>query len=251
MFWVALPTARAETVTIAADVWCPYSCAEDGYMVEIAREIFKRNHIEIDYRVIPWKDALEKARNGEVDAVVGATHDDAPDFIYPTSLQGLSDMRFWTLESSTWSYSDITSFSGVTLGVVEDYAYSKELNQYVKDYTGDAKHIYTAKGANALDDNLQKLLSKQIDVIAEDDNVINYTISTKGGSYPIKSAGSPVRYEEASSNFLYIAFPPSNKKAHRYAAMIDKGMKELRESGELKKILDIYHVNDWYGITKK
>lgn len=246
------PSSATEAISLAGDVWCPYNCAEGGYMVEIAREIFKRNNIDIDYRVMPWKDAVDKTRAGDNDAVVGATHDDAPDFIYPDSLQGMSDMRFWVPEDSQWSYNDVTSLDSVRLAIVQDYAYSKELNAYIKAHASDPKLIYQASGSTVLQDNLEKLKSKEVDVLAEDYNVINYFITAQSAEYPIKSAGTPVKHEEIiSANSLYIAFSPKNPKAKQYAAMLDAGMKELRDSGELGKILEIYRVNDWYGITKK
>lgn len=249
---LALPVqSRALTVTLAADPWCPYTCAESGFMVEIAREIFKKNRIEVDYRVIPWKEALEKARTGEIDGVIGATHDDAPDFIYPQSVQGLSDTRFWVAEDSEWVYSGVSSLENIVLGVIEDYAYTKELNDYIKANTGNDKRIYAAKGNNALAENISKLTSHKINVIAEDYNVIQNLISNSGKDMRIKSAGSPVKDDSIGTSYLYVAFSPANAKSRRFVTMMDEGMKQLRESGELKKILDIYHVNDWYGITKK
>lgn len=243
--------AHAETVTLAADTWCPYNCAEGGYMVEIARDIFQKNNIDVDYRVMPWKEAVEKARDGEVDGIVGATRDDAPDFVFPASLQGMSDMRFWVRDDSPWIYSGLDSLKGVKLAVIEDYAYSKELNDYIAANKGNSARIYMASGNKPLEDNLKRLKNKEVDVVAEDDNVINYLMTAAGANYPIKSVGTPVKYEEINFNFLYIAFSPKTPNAARYARMLDDGMKQLRESGELKKILDIYHVNDWYGISKK
>lgn len=243
--------ARAETIILAADIWCPYNCSDGGYVIEIARDIFKKHNITVEYNVMPWKEAIEKTREGQADAIVGATHDDAPDFIYPTALQGMSDPRFWVLEDSEWTYSDPASLSGIKLGVIEDYAYSTALNTYIKQYAADEKRIYIAKGNNALTENLEKLKDRELGTVVEDYNVVNYLVTTQSAEYPIKSAGTPTKKEDAASGYLYIAFSPKNPKSAQYAAMLNAGMKQLRDSGELKKILEIYHVNDWYGITKK
>lgn len=243
--------ARAETVTLGGDIWCPYNCAEGGYMIEIARDIFQRNNIEIDYQVMPWSDAVNKARQGEIDATVGTSHDDAPDFIFPQSLQGMADMRFWVRDDSQWVFSGIPSLEKMKLGVIADYAYSKDLNAYIKQNATDSKRIYVAQGKDALEQNLQKLLKGELDVVAEDDNVINYYITTKSAEYKIKSVGTPVKRENIADNYLYIAFSPKNPKSQKYAAMLDAGMQELRQGGELGRILELYRVNDWYGISKK
>ncbi|MNT92496.1 hypothetical protein D3C72_2337940 [compost metagenome] len=49
----------------------------------------------------------------------------------------------------------------------------------------------------------------------------------------------------ADDPFLYVSFSPANPKSPQYAALITKGISELRQSGELKKILDKYGVLDW------
>lgn len=243
--------ARAETITVAADVWCPYTCAEGGYMLEIARDIFQKNHIEMDYRVEPWAQALEKTREGEYDAVIGAAKADAPDFIFPSMLQGLSNMQFWVLEGNGWNYEGIESLAKIRLGVVQDYAYSKALNDYILANQNNEDRIAVVKGNNALAENLNRLKSGAIDVLVEDENVVNYYLASQAMDIHIRMAGSPVPQEDREANYLRIAFSPKNPKAQEYAAMLDAGMKELRRSGELAKILDLYHVSDWYGITKE
>lgn len=54
---VVLQCARAETITIVADPWCPYNCEpgsdEPGFMVEIARRVFAEAGIEVRYETVP------------------------------------------------------------------------------------------------------------------------------------------------------------------------------------------------------
>jgi polar amino acid transport system substrate-binding protein len=134
---------------------------------------------------------------------------------------------------------------------VKDYSYSKELNAYIKQNEKDEKRIHAATGKDALDENLRMLQNGALDVIAEDDNVINYYIMNKSAEYRIKSVGTPVKRDNISDNYLYIAFSPKNPKAAKYAKLLDQGMAELRRTGELGRILELYHVVDWYGISKK
>lgn len=66
---VAASSARADTISIRADEWLPYNGATSrnpaGYMIEMADAIAKANGHTIDYRTMPWKDALEATRKGD------------------------------------------------------------------------------------------------------------------------------------------------------------------------------------------
>lgn len=43
----------------------------------------------------------------------------------------------------------------------------------------------------------------------------------------------------------FIAFSPVNPKSREYAAILDRGMAEMRASGRLRQILQRYGVKDW------
>jgi polar amino acid transport system substrate-binding protein len=46
-------------------------------------------------------------------------------------------------------------------------------------------------------------------------------------------------------NDQYMGFSPVNPQSPRYAALFDRGIQALRESGRLKTILDSYGIADW------
>ena len=48
-----------------------------------------------------------------------------------------------------------------------------------------------------------------------------------------------------SATAHYIGFSPENPKSEEYARILDQGMRELRASGELEKILQKYGMSDW------
>lgn len=59
----------AQSVTLVADVWCPYNCAPDsveqGYLIDIATLVFSRLGKHIDYRVMPGRGrSMRSRRNG-------------------------------------------------------------------------------------------------------------------------------------------------------------------------------------------
>ena len=92
------PAARADVITLRADEWCPYNCAENsdrpGYAVEIAREVFGRAGHSVEYRTMAWSRALQECRKGLVTGVVGAAHTEVPDFIFPQEPVAVADITF-------------------------------------------------------------------------------------------------------------------------------------------------------------
>lgn len=245
--YAALPPT---TITLAADNWCPFTCDDKsenpGFMVEIAKAAFKPYNISVQYKVISWARAIEMARNGKVTGIIGASHDDAPDFVFPSTLQGLSSMNFWVKKDSQWQFDSIASLGKVKIGIASDYAYGKILDQYLKVHSGATDHIQEVNNADALSINLRKLNAGMIDALPEDKSVISYYFSSRGLAMNIKSAGAVVDRSHIEDNFLYIAFGPNNPKAKYYADIMAKGMHDLRKSGELKKILDKYQIEDWH-----
>lgn len=76
-----------KTIIISSDLWCPYACEQDGkmpgYMIETAKAIFKKHGYEVQYKLTAWPRAIEDARINKTQAIVGASHADAPDFVFP------------------------------------------------------------------------------------------------------------------------------------------------------------------------
>lgn len=248
---LALP-AQAETITLVADEWCPYNCEEDvgGFMVVIAEEIFGRHDIKVNYKVMPWTQAIAMARKGDYTGIIGATRHDAPDFIMPHYVLGLSDMRFWVRKNSSWNYDGLASLKGLRIGVIKDYSYGAVLDEYLQK-NADSGRILWESGNDALSVNLGKLARGEIDVMPEDDNVMQHYIFEHISDATPREAGSAVTLDHIADNFLYIAFSPKNPDAKRYAAIIDEEMPKLRASGELQRILDLYRIRDWHGVTKE
>jgi polar amino acid transport system substrate-binding protein len=54
--------AKADTISIRADLWCPFNCdpsgAKPGYMIEIAKAVFEPLGHKIDYQTLNWARAI-------------------------------------------------------------------------------------------------------------------------------------------------------------------------------------------------
>jgi polar amino acid transport system substrate-binding protein len=244
----ALRTSGTETITIVADVWCPYNCSPEsynpGFMIEIAREVFKEKEIEIAYSNIPWARAIEEARKGNYTAIVGATKGDAPDFIFPDIAQGISKNGFYVRAGETWKYNGLNSLKDKIVGAIEDYDYAGDLGKYMKENKNNNLRVQFVSGDEALSLNIKKLLNRRIDVIVEDEAVMSETIQRLSLQDKIVFvADSSAATSEDS--YLFLAFSPKNPRALEYAKILSQGTTKLRESGRLQEILEKYNVQDW------
>lgn len=235
---------HADTISLRADLWCPYNCAPNadkpGFMVEIANYAFSKAGHKVDYAVLNWSRAILEARNGQYEGIVGASPGDAPDFIYPEQEQGVFQSCFYTKSERQWAYDGIGSLASLALGVIKDYSYSDtRVNTYIKTYGNDAKRVQINSGDEALEKNFQKLLLGRVDAIVEDRAVMGYFLRGTAQGHLVKQAGC---LERAN---VYIAFSPAKPRAREYAQILSEGLSELRATGKLKTILDSYGISDW------
>jgi polar amino acid transport system substrate-binding protein len=238
----AMPV-QAEHIVMAGDPWCPYTCeadaAQQGYLVDLAREILSSHGHTLEYKVLPWSRAIEEARRGDVAGIIGAYTEDAPEFFFPAVQQSMVLDTFFVLKDKDWRYSGEESLLSQRVGIIKDYAYSDEFLAYLEKYANDGTKIEEADGEEALHTNIRKLLRARIDVIPEVAAVFWYHAAQLDVTDKFKPAGTSGQLKP-----LYIAFAPSNPKAEEYARLISEGTQRLRASGELAKILSQYSLKD-------
>lgn len=244
-FFLVSP-ARAETITIVADSWCPYNCdpsaERPGFMIEIAKKAFEKHGIAIEYKILPWARAIEETRKGNYTAIVGASLHDAPEFIFPNISQGWMQNRFYVKKGAPWRYTGLNSLSSVSIGIIAGYSYSEDIDSYLKANRNNMKYVQIVSGDNALEMNLGKLIAGRVGAIIEDTHVVRYHLSSHPEVKDIEEAG--VIKNSAQSN-LFIAFSPKNPRSQKYAEILGQEMRSIRSSGELQRILARYMIPDW------
>ena len=237
------PAARADVITLRADEWCPYNCAEDsdmpGYGIEIAREIFAKAGHTLDYKNMAWARALDECTKSTIDAVIGAARLEAPDLVYPEETIAVADNTFAVRHDSPWRYQGPASLQGIKLGAIRGYSYEGEVGEHVEAHPRDQLKVDFVGGDQALAMNLKKLVAGRIDATVDAGPVLAYKAKQMGLADKVRFVGS------VDASQTYIAFSPGNPKSREYAALLDKGIAEMRASGRLQQILDRYGVSDW------
>ncbi len=246
-YYLAAPssaTAQGDSViTIAADSWCPINCARPesrlGVGIDLAKAVFEPLGFKIEYKIMPWSEALDKVRAGEIDAVIGASRYDDAKLIFPRyHIYDISD-DFYVLKGNSWRFQGVHTLKGRKLGIIEDYGYGPAISEYIRNNKTKPELIQQATGDKALLDNIRKLQNREIDVIVETRPVMEYTISKiqPGGRRlddKIEWAGSSPQAP------VFLAFSPSLAQSKTMAAQFDAGIKRLESEGKLEGFYRAY-----------
>jgi len=236
------PVPQEGVITIRADSWPPFNgeagSSRPGYMVEVATAVFEKAGYRVDYQTMPWSRAIERTRAGEFDAVVGAFRTDVPDFIFPRVAMGMAETIVLVRKGTTWRYDGIDSLAKVKVGVVKDYSYGKTMDDYVRAHAADPGRIEIIYGEDVAVRNLRKLAMGRIDAMVDVRTVLDYAIAREG------LAGRFIEAGTISRDDVHVAFSPRRPTSRTYAELLSKGIEELRESGQMQRILAAYGVRD-------
>lgn len=242
--FMALATSSkvtAEKLTIAADPWCPYNCSTkenlQGFMIDVASNIFEQHLVTIDYRNVNWARAKADLNKGLVDAVVGMTKgSNFNQWVFPSEELGVEQMCVYT-QNENWKYTAPEDFYGIRLGVINSYGYGDDADNYLAKNKG-ANNIITISGGAPLKRLVEMLKRDRIDAFIENRFVMDYFLKHSPSALKVAGCISQPRK-------VYIVFSKNNPKAEEYAETISLGIVQLRENGTLAEILTKYGVEDW------
>ena len=241
--------AASKIVTLRADQWSPFSgdpkSDSPGFMIEIAEKIFAKNGLKVQYELMPWTRVLKEVKAGHFDAAVGASPEDAPDFIYSKEPQGKWTVACIVLSSNPWQYGgSIESLAKVRAASSLGYVYGEDsagndIDKYIESNKG--KSVEVLSGDFPLQTAIGMLQKKRVDVILETPEVFFDAVK----QLKLDPAEFRVAAELRPRTPVWVGFSPKLATSASYAQMMQEGMIEMRKSGELKKILDKYGVEDW------
>lgn len=232
-----------DVITMRSDLWCPYACdpksERPGFMVEVAREIFKKEGHSIDYDLMNWARAVADVREGKFNALVGCSKADAVGFIFPKVPIGILVNYYYALAESKWSYTGVDSLKSKMIGVINEYSYGDTIDEQIKKKNPALKLV---SGSDPLLRLIQMTESKRLDGFIENPLVLEYNLGLMKKDIKKFKAVSP---NLANDPDLFISFAPGHPKSQEYAKILDLGMAEMRKSGRLKVILARYGLKDW------
>jgi polar amino acid transport system substrate-binding protein len=232
--------SHAETWTFRADSFCPYNCdpagPNPGYMVEILQRAARSHGHTLDYKLMPWPRALEQARDGKITGVIAMVINDQEGLLVSNRL-GVEANCLFVKKGSALSYgkpADLNNFGRI--GIVEGYGYPEEFEKWK---TANVRKVQALAGDNTLEMQAKKLASGHIDAFLENVNVVRYAEPTIPELKSTANAGC------LSSVGLFAGYSKKNPKAKEIKAQIDQELTAMKNSGELRKLLDKYRVAPW------
>jgi polar amino acid transport system substrate-binding protein len=234
-----------KVITIAGDNWCPINCStidkDKGYMIDVAELIFKQHGYQLKYIEMPWTRAVELARAGEIDGIVGAFEGDAPDFVFPEeALLNISPNNLFTLAASSYQYQALPSLQNLTLGTIKGYDYGESLNEYIsKNKDVNTNAINEIYGNDAVKRNIELLLRERIDVFAESSAVFWYQVTTMGIADKFKMVG-----RVSAEQPCYIAFTPELSTSSELAKTLTNGLRSKALAPQIKELATKYGLNN-------
>jgi polar amino acid transport system substrate-binding protein len=243
LLFITYPSSlSANTITLVADEWCPYNCVpkseKPGYVVEIAREIFKKSGHKVVYKILPWERALSSTMEGINDGVLVATPFSMPKGIFQKNHFGFYSMNYYVKKKNKWNYTSLKSLENKEIGAISGYSYGEPFDKWSRSHSSNIQFLFGT--FNPTLRNFNKLLIERIDVFIEDHNVANYIMNKHQITNKFRSAGV-----NGEAQPVYIGFSPSNEYSKVYTKLLSDGIIKMRKSGDLKKILDKYNLSDW------
>jgi len=234
-----LPTnSAAETLKIAYEPWLPLTgipdTKEEGYAIEIAKIIF--GNYKINFENIPYIRSIRQTEFGEADILLGVCdfEIDKTKVVFPKEVMTMIHPTFFVRHDSKWRYKGFSSLRGIRLGLIHGYEYVEF--DGVPDKTG----FTYISGNDIAKRSLRMLLKDQISAFYEDRNVVQYYASKLGVIDRIREAGNacePLPF--------HIAISKKRDDAKKLADEFDAGIRQMRTSKLLDKILQKYNIADW------
>lgn len=239
---------QEKEIVLAVDNWCPYTCspetsAQPGYLIDIINRVLKPKGYHINFKFMEWHKAIEEARAGHIDGLLGTYKGDVPDFVFPDQELGRSVVAFFVRKENPWTYTGVASLNKITLGIIDGYDYgSPEVREYISKYRNTPK-VQVMQGSDALKKNITNVYFGRIGTTPEDIAVTTHMLRNLQYSHQLKQAGLL-----GKPNEVYVAFSPRLAHSAQYAQLISEGMVELKKSGKLQHILNAYGLSNWESI---
>ena len=225
---------QSKKIVAAADPYPPFvdpSNPKEGLSLEVAREAFKTQGYEVEFKLVPWARAEAGLGTGDYDILPDAWSTEARRKTQRFSVAyAQNDVKFIKKKGDPFEYKGLASLKGKSVGTVRDYNY------------GDAFQNdpgFKREAIDSLAANVDKLLLGRIDLTLEDEIVARSVLSRKDPKLleKIEFTENPL-----SSNSLYITTGMSNPRGQEIMDAVNKGLAAIKKNGTYARILKSYGV---------
>jgi len=237
---------RKNTIILTTLDWQPYigqDLPNYGYVYQIVKKIYEQRGYKVVIKFYPWARTMQLAASGEIDGYFPEYYNEdlKKDFYFsdpypggPAGFYGRKDINYKF--KTQYDMKDFHALTSYRIGIVRGYTNTK--------YFDSANYLQKEETTDDLS-NLKKLYYNRVQLIFIDPNVANYLIRT----YLIKQY--PDYFEktyfitpELEYKFLYVCIARKAPYAQKKLQDFNAGLKELKQTGELNKLLRENHFNE-------
>ncbi|MDM4765034.1 transporter substrate-binding domain-containing protein [Pelomonas sp. SE-A7] len=237
MLWLPGQAALAgpQTLSLASDDWCPFICARGrelggGLLVEAVQRALPE--VVLKPRLMPLNRAMVDTLAGRIDGIYAPALDHRLRLSQPVLR---SRACFYQLAGKTWRYAGLESLKDRRLAAIADYGYDgADFDRWLG--RADRAQLDLSYGENAGRNMLAKLQRGRVDLIVEHQAVLRHLSRELGlPAEQLREAGC---LEQTLP--LVIGFARDRPDSKRWVERLDRGMAELRASGELARLAQRY-----------
>lgn len=233
-----------QSIVLAGDYWCPYNCSmedeDKGFLVELAARALYIYGIDIEYRMMPWNEALDQVSNGKVDGIIGISNINGKGLVTTSNPIEMSSMHAFTRSDNEWVFDGVGSLRGKKLGIIMDYMLDDSINSYVSmNFPAHPGSFLIEDGEFAVVESIANLIDGDADVFIEDRRVVSFYANNNGLSTYIRDAGKTHK-EKLPVNIALSARLPNAKKYLKY---LEEGIASLRATGEYDDLREKYEMD--------
>lgn len=231
-------TAEEKTVVAAADPYPPFIDPTDpneGLSLAVIRAAYKTQGYTVKMEFVPWARAEALTISGKYDILPDVWLNDENKKVLMFSVPyAVNTVKFIKTADDPFEYNGLESLKGKKVGTVRGYNYNDAF-QASKDFIReDVADLIT---------NIKKLTapSKRIDLTLEDQIVASTLIAKTDPSLMPK-----IKFTENAliSNNLYVASGIANPRHKEIIEAFNKGLAEIKATGELSKIFESYGIKN-------
>lgn len=245
---LVLSPAAAETVSLRADMWCPYNCEpgsdRPGFAVDIAEAAFAPQGLTVDYQLMTWSRALREVRLGNADGAIAATRKEAPWLAYGENGLGPPATVIATRRGGDFMFNGMTSLENRLLVAVNGYRYGEPIDGHIAVFANDESRVRFLSGGDVTERLVRLVVTERVDAVVETEVVLRYAAIRMGVLSKLAMTRMPVI--DSPEAEIHIGFT-DDARGRRLAALFSEAIARLRENGELEQIMARYGLTDWNG----
>ncbi|MGK5093188.1 transporter substrate-binding domain-containing protein [Deltaproteobacteria bacterium TL4] len=227
---------------MGADLWCPYACEGgknfNGFSVEVTQEALRLKGWKTEYINASFDRVTLQVETGHWQIAIATDSVFTPSLLITKEPVAYTKWVFVVRKDENWKFEGVASLRKKILGGVKGYVYSPAVMDYLEQHK-NSDRIFLIASVTPQKQGLSMLVENRIDVYLEDEIVIRYWAKQLKILDKIEVVGID------SEIPLYNGLKTHDENAAQLAELIDSGIRELKNTETLKRLLTKYDISIW------